>query len=396
MDSSQPMPKPITACAPRRRLTTGLEPIALPLLVLLGCDASSRDISAASDAGAEHDASMDAGPDDSTAGDAEASIDGELDASTSKLTADGIGEAELIAGGFGLAESPLWDHCHDRLLFTDVTGGDSGILHTANANGEIGVLATDTSNTNGIAFDVDGSLILAQMGGAPGHIARRDAAGRIEVLEPDGSPPLHTPDDVIVHSDGTIYFSDGDFYPIGSLLGFAAPLPVYMLRPGGTELIAVATVSGPNGVELSPDEHKLYVSAYGAGMVMVYDVAEDGTLSGETALLTGLSNPDSLCLDVEGNLYVAVNAGLLVTRPDGTTVTTIPIAAANPLFGATNCTFGGDDGRTLFVTAWDSLYKVENMPVEGLDWAVNKERQQQCPVGPDDEMDAGADEADAG
>ena len=147
------------------------------------------------------------------------------------LDAAQIGNPTMISNAFTLAESPLWDPCGHQLLFTDVT---ASTIHTLSASGQIGVLASNTGNANGIAFDVDGSLILAQMGGSPGHIARRDKSGMITVLEPAGGPLLHTPDDVIVRSDGTIYFSDGDFYPIGSLLGFSALLPVYALKPGGT------------------------------------------------------------------------------------------------------------------------------------------------------------------
>src|SRR5437764_404057 len=77
---------------------------------------------------------------------------------------------------------------------------------------------------NGMAFDRDGSLVLAQMGNVSGHLARRDKSGTIKAIEPTGGPVLHTPDDVIVRSDGTIYFTD-----------FAALLttPVFQLPPMG-------------------------------------------------------------------------------------------------------------------------------------------------------------------
>jgi gluconolactonase len=94
-------------------------------------------------------------------------------------------------------------------------------------------------------------------------------------------------------------------------------------------------------------------------------------------LVSGLSKPDSLCLDAAGNLYVALPTGLQVMKPDGTKIKLISVPAGtssclNP--GTTNCTFGGDDGKTLYITNWTTLYKVANMPIPGLDWVNNTKR----------------------
>jgi gluconolactonase len=284
------------------------------------------------------------------------------------LDAAQIGDPVMLSNAFTLAESPLWDPCGHQLLFTDV---NPSIIHTLSATDEIGTFASNTGNANGIAFDIDGSLILAQMGGAPGHIARRDKSGTITVLEPAGGPRLHTPDDVIVRSDGTIYFSDGDFYPIGTLLGYASVLPVYSLAPGGTALVKQTSLSGPNGIEFSPDEKTLYIDAFGGGTIETFSVADDGTLTPGAPVAVGLSSPDSLCLDAAGNLYVGVKTGLQVLRPDGTPVKLIPAYNSS---GTTSCGFGGEDGKTLYITAWTSLWKIENMPIPGQDWLVNQKR----------------------
>ena len=306
------------------------------------------------------------------AGDTASMGGGSADAGTSSnaggLDASQIGAAVMISDAFTLAESPLWDPCNHQLLFTDVS---ASTIHALSADGQVSVYKSDTNNANGIAWDLDGSLILAQMGGSPGHIARLDKSGNIQVLEPAGSPVLHTPDDTIVRSDGTIYFTDGDFAPIGTLLGFAALLPIYMLKPGATSLVNVGFVSGPNGIEFSPDEKTLFVSAYGAGTVNAFPVKDDGTLGSGSLAASGLINSDSLCLDAEGNLYVGVSTGIQVIRPDGSKVTLIAIDSAD---GTTSCGFGGDDGRTLFISAWTSLWKVEDMPIPGQDWLVNEAR----------------------
>jgi gluconolactonase len=296
------------------------------------------------------------------------------------LAAAMIGAPKRVAMGYTLAEGPVWDHCGHRLLFTDV---EASTIHQLGADGKVSVFAMNTNYTNGIAFDIDGSLIMAQMGGSNGRgaLARRDTTGMVSVLadkDPQGLP-LHTVDDVVVGSDGTIYFSDGDFAhgTTYTSLGFASQLPVYALKPGSgvRTLLKGDTVAGPNGIKLSPDEKTLYVDGFGEGTVWTFSLAADGTPKKGTALTRGLSNPDSLCLDAAGNLYVGVSSGLQVLRPDGSKVSVIPISSAN---GVTNCTFGGDDGKTLYITAWTGLWKVDAMPIPGQDWTVNQTRVK-CP-----------------
>jgi gluconolactonase len=263
-----------------------------------------------------------------------------------------------------LAEGPLWDPCGQRLLFSDVT---PSTIYALSIDDQLSVFATNTHNTNGLAFDRDGALILAQMG-RPGHIGRLDKAGNFTTLEPAGSA-LHTPDDVIVRSDGTIYFTDGDFPPTGGLT--LGPLPVYAFKPGAMALQNGGTVRGPNGIELSPDEKTLYVDAYFAGSVVKFTVAEDGTLTKGATLASGLTGADSLCLDDAGNLYVGVSGGLQILSPDGSKLGLIPVRSSQ---GVTNCTFGGEDGKTLYITAWTSIWKLTGMPIAGLEWRKNRER----------------------
>jgi gluconolactonase len=293
------------------------------------------------------------------------------------LDAAKIGAPSQVAMGFTLAESPIWDHCGKQLLFVDV---EASKIHTLSSDGKVGVFAMNTNFANGITFDLDGSLLMAQMGGSNGHgaLARRDASGMVTVLASKDTTgnPFHTVDDVVVGSDGAIYFSDGDFAhgTTYTSLGYGAQLPVYAFKPGtGTgTLLKGDTVGGPNGIELSPDEKTLYVDGFGEGTVWKFTIGADGTPKKGTALIRGLTNPDSLCVDAGGNLYVGVMAGLQVVSPDGMRIKLIPIVSSK---GVTNCGFGGDSGTTLYITAWTGVWKVDNMPIPGLDWNVNKMRE---------------------
>jgi gluconolactonase len=291
------------------------------------------------------------------------------------LDAAKIGAPSQVAMGFTLAESPIWDHCGKQLLFVDV---EASTIHTLTSDGKVGVFAMNTNFANGITFDLDGSLLMAQMGGSNGHgaLARRDVAGMVTVLvsKDTAGLPFHTVDDVVVGSDGAIYFSDGDFAhgTTYTSLGYGAQLPVYALKPGTGTLLKGDTVGGPNGIELSPDEKTLYVDGFGEGTVWKFTIGADGTPKKGTALIRGLTNPDSLCVDAGGNLYVGVMAGLQVVSPDGMKIKLIPIASSK---GVTNCGFGGETGTTLYITAWTGVWKVDNMPIPGLDWNVNKTRE---------------------
>ena len=286
------------------------------------------------------------------------------------LTAEQIGEPMRLSNMQELAEGPVWDHCGKQMLFTDV---EHKVIHKIGADGMIGDFKTGTNYVNGIAFDMLGRLVMAEMGGSSGgRVSRIEKDGTIKVLadkDPDGRP-LNTTDDVIVRSDGTIYFTDPVIMhgprPTSSLTA----KPLYRLtkdEPG--MVIEEDTLSLPNGVDLSPDEKTLYVAAFLGGSVVKYDVAPDGSLSNRKTFLNGVTNPDSMCLDAAGNVYVGVSSGLVIVAPDGTRIKSIRMSTNN---GVTNCGFGGADGKTLYITAWQSLWKIDNMPIPGLDWTVNQ------------------------
>jgi gluconolactonase len=284
-----------------------------------------------------------------------------------------IGAPAVIARGYSLSEGPLWDHCAQRLLFVDV---DKSSLFQLQA-GIVSTLSTDTGCANGLAFDLHGVLLMAQMGcDKPGKVSRRDRSGTVTLILDKGpmGAAMHTPDDIVVRSDGTIYFTDGDFTHAKHTQSSSVKttsLPIYRIAPDGS-LVQEAEIIGPNGIDLSLDEKTLYVASYFNNQVLRFDVAPDGSLKAATAFVSDATEADSFCLDVQGNMYVGTKQGLLVVGADGTKLGTIPLKSFEATRSVTSCDFGGSDGKTLYVTARSTLAKIEGMPIPGRTWLVNE------------------------
>lgn len=270
-----------------------------------------------------------------------------------------MGSVQTVEESFLFAEGPLW--VDDRLLFTDLdlesiySWGDAGPATTWRA---------PSDGANGLALDVDGQLLAAE------HATRRvsrthPTAGVSTVAELYQGQRFNSPNDLAVRGDGTIYFTDP---PYGLPSAGDRELPfngLFRIDPGGAvhlEWAGDADRSGPNGVALSPGERRLYVADSEAGTVTRWDVAVDGTLSAPSTLADGLVIPDGLAVDRRGNLYVATwGSTVEVFSADGVRWGAIPVPRQ-----ATNVTFGGADGRTLWITAHEGLYRVE-VPIAGAD-----------------------------
>jgi gluconolactonase len=290
------------------------------------------------------------------------------------LKAADFGAPKVISTAFSLAEGPVWDHCGNQLLFVDV---NSAQIHMFTLGGQVGVYMEMTNYSNGLVFEPDGNLLMAEMGnGKGGRISRLHRDKTVEVLidhDPMGAK-LNTTDDLALRSDGTIYFTD----PIishGTYVNDLASVSVqafYQLKPGtGTrEVVKMGMATLPNGIKFSPDEKILYLDGMFDNTVFKYTVAPDGSLTAAGSLVTNINRPDSLCVDAAGNLYVGTTEGLRIVRPDGSNVTTIPIQSSK---GTTNCGFGGPDGKTLFITAWTTLAEVDNVPIPGNEWVKNQQ-----------------------
>ncbi len=267
---------------------------------------------------------------------------------------------ERIATGFRFTEGPVW-HPDGYLLFTDIP---ANTIYKWTPDGTAQIFRAPSGHSNGLAFDREGRLIACE------HSDRR-----VSRTEPDGTvvslasgyngSRLNSPNDAVVKSDGSIYFTDP---PIGLTAEFGVPgtqeLPfqgVYRLSPDGETLeLLESNIYQPNGLAFSPDEKVLYVTDSGASTIYAFDVQTDGLLKNKRVFEKIYSWPDGIKVDVRGNLYVATNTpSLKVYSSSGEHLGDITIGSRT-----TNCRFGGADNRTLFVTSGTSVYRMQ-MKVQG-------------------------------
>jgi gluconolactonase len=263
-------------------------------------------------------------------------------------------EVVRVATGFRFVEGPVWLVDEGALLFSDIP---ADTIHRLDASGTVGVFRGPTdppTQANGLALDPAGRLLACEHSTA--RVTRRIDDTTEVVADCFESKTFNSPNDVVSRSDGTVYFTDPTYGGEGSI-GFRG---VYRVDPGA-EVHAVARYADtqPNGIALSPDESTLYVVDTTASLVRAFAVAPDGSTGEATFFAKTGGGGDGMAIDVDGNLYVADQTGVLVLRPDGSKWGTIELPEQ-----PTNCTFGGPDRRTLYVTARTSLYSIE-LPIPG-------------------------------
>lgn len=266
----------------------------------------------------------------------------------------GTGQVELVQGGFSFTEGPVWLPTLGMLRFSDIPA--SRIHEYDPASGMVTTWREPSANTNGNGLGPNGEMLMCEHAGR--RVSRSPATGApapTTVADNLAGDAFNSPNDVIARSDGTVYFTD----PTYGLTGMQqiAFQGVFRVAPGGQVAVVDDTHAQPNGIALSPDETRLYVSDSEAGGLRVYDVAPDGSTGMPTELIAAASS-DGMAVDDAGNLYLTTAAGVEVYRPDGSAwgVLAVPEQPAN-------CTFGSADRRTLFITARTGLYRITlNIP----------------------------------
>ena len=292
-------------------------------------------------------------------------------------------EIQQLAEGFIWSEGPVWVHDGGYLVFSDVPGNvmyrwseADGVSEFMNPSGYAGppTDAFTEPGSNGMALDAAGDLLVCDHGNRA--LAKVDLKTRRKtiLLERYKGKRFNSPNDLAVAKSGAIYFTD----PIYGLKGRnASPLReldfngVYRLAPDGSLDLLDAELTFPNGIALSPDEQRLYVSVSDPNgpKLMVYDLGPDGLPTSKAVFFDAMSLheaggrglPDGMCLDTDGRLYATGPGGVLVLTPDAELIGVIETGTA-----IANCAFG-EDGHTLFLTSNHTLARVRLMTT-GLVW----------------------------
>ncbi len=261
------------------------------------------------------------------------------------------GDPERIAGGFEFTEGPVW-HPEGFLIFSDIPANRQYRWHPTEG---VSIWREPSGNSNGLTLDRQGRIIACEHGGR--RVSRAEpGAEPVTVADRYGGKRLNSPNDVVVRSDGTIYFTD----PPYGITPEEREQPcngVYRILTDGTVELLVDDFDRPNGLAFSPDESILYIDDSPRRHVRAFDVLPDGRLA-NSRIFADMDHPqpgspDGMKVDVAGNLYVTGATGVWVFEPDGTWLGVI----ATPERPA-NCAWGDEDRQTLYITARTSLYRI--------------------------------------
>jgi len=297
---------------------------------------------------------------------------------------------ELIGDRFGLTEGPVWvpDADDGFLLFSDLisnviyrwapgepitvfldrSGYSGNEVAKAGFQTRRGRMAVLLIGPNGLSLDAEGRLLYLAANDRTVMRLERDGARTVVAARYDGRR-FNGPNDLAVHSNGSIYLTDSVW---GIRDGLANPdseldfSGVYLIRGGETTLLysdADNPGGWPNGIALSPDERYLYMNT-GVQNILRYELAADGTLRNRTVFIAG-EGSDGMKVDVLGNLYTTNGAGageVRITSPSGVRlgVLELPVPTGEPRAQvcATNVAFGDRDSRTLYITACEHVYRI--------------------------------------
>ena len=274
-------------------------------------------------------------------------------------------EPKEVASGFGFTEGPLW-HPEGYWLFVDIPREQVKRLLP---DGSVETIREQSGGANGLTFDLEGRLVMCEGGrifaDAPGddyrRLTRMEPDGSITVLaDHHGEARLNRPNDVVCHSDGSLYFSDPNLRlePEQRELPFAG---VMRLGSDGGLSVAATDMEYPNGLAFSVDEGTMYVAnTRPEPYLAAYDVADDGSLRNRRIFAAmdgeGEGVPDGLKVDLEDRIYCTGAGGCWVFAPDGEHLGTIELPQP-----PANVAWGGSDYRTLLFTARTSLYELTMM-----------------------------------
>ncbi|SDG05155.1 SMP-30/gluconolactonase/LRE family protein [Alloyangia pacifica] len=273
-----------------------------------------------------------------------------------------MGKLEQLCTGFTWTEGPVWFGDRNALIFSEIP---SQTLYQWTEGQGLSVFREESQFNNGNTRDPWGRLVGCRHGTR--DVVRTEYDGALTVLasEYEGKR-LNSPNDVVVSSDGAVWFTDPTYGIISNFEGNRAEPEqaarhVFRIPPGGGAPVPVISdFAQPNGLCFSPDESILYVAESGSSHDdTVPPVIRKYAVDGET--LTSLGDfatldcglPDGMRCDVQGNLWSSAGDGVHCFAPDGTLLGKILVPEV-----VANLCFGGPDGQRMYITATSSVYRV--------------------------------------
>jgi gluconolactonase len=261
---------------------------------------------------------------------------------------------ERVAGGFKFTEGPIWRG--DHLLFSDIPSNRIVRWRSLGEGPEVTTFRTPSGNSNGLTLDRSDRLVACEHSGR--RVSRTEADDSVTALaERYQGRRLNSPNDVVVRSDGAVYFTDPPYGLPNRTEGKELPFNgVYRLAPDGELSLLADDFELPNGLAFSPDERVLYVDDSGRQHIRAFTVRSDGGIA-DGRVFAELRDaepgvPDGMKVDVEGNVYCTGAGGIWVFAPAGRKLGRIVL----PELPA-NLAWAGDDWQTMFATAQTSVYR---------------------------------------
>jgi gluconolactonase len=255
-----------------------------------------------------------------------------------------------IVTGLQQPEGPVWMD-GVGLLFSDIQANK---IYKWTQDGGKQVYLSHSDSSNGLTLDHQGRLILTQM--ELRRVSRQETDGTITPLASTYiGKRFNSPNDVVVKSSGSIFFTDPDFNipnPGKSELNYQG---IYRISPTGSVILLDKSLNKPNGICFSLDEKKLYVNDWAQGKIFVWDVVNDSTISNKVLFyqLPTASTGDGMKIDPSGNIYCTGPTGIYIISPNGTYIDKIALSIT-----PSNCNWGDADRKTLYITGGSSVYKI--------------------------------------
>jgi gluconolactonase len=273
-------------------------------------------------------------------------------------------ELEQLGTGFTFTEGPIWNPA-GYLLFSDMPGD---VRRRWDPGSGVSEVANPSNKGNGMTIDNDGRLVVCEH--VTSSVVRMDPDGKgvgREVLATHyGGKELNSPNDVVVKSDGAIYFTDPTY---GRMPGFGLEREqdldfqgVYRIPPGGGDpQLLVDDFGQPNGLCFSTDESLLYINDTDRAHIRVFDVQADGSIANGRVLAENIGSGkleigdlvDGMKLDEQGNVWVTGPGGVCVFDSGGQQIGTVEVPE-----NVGNLNWGGPDWNWLFIPATTSVYRI--------------------------------------